>query len=185
MRRAALIAALTVLAACDGAPEPPPPEAAPPPVPVLEPVEGFAHEAGLDVAGFYLPTSEVQVGDLRLSHLFIGDDETFETWEAAGGGRPTNFPPILLQFDDLASETMPNDLGGQTPSEIVRVLPGGYGVSARTVRFAAVEPQLGVVTFEGMFETSSALPARRILRGTLTIDGQIYEGQGFAWTAGP
>jgi hypothetical protein len=186
IRRAALIAALTVLAACDGAPEPPLPEAAPPPAPVLEPVEGFAHEAGVELSGFYLPTSAVEVGDLRLSHLFIGDDDTFEALEAAGGRGPTNFPPILLQFDDLSSETIPNDLGGQTPSEIVRVLPDGYGVSARTVRFAALEPRLGVVTFEGMFvQQIDPAPTGRVLRGTLTIDGQIYEGQGFAWTAAP
>lgn len=181
MRRAALIAGLALLAGCDGPPPPPPPEAPATPEPVLEPVEGFAHEAGLDLSGFYLPTSEVRVGDLRLSHLFIGDDEAFEAWEAAEGRGATNFPPIMLQFDDLTSETIANDLGGQTPSAVVRVLPGGYGVSSRTVRFAAVDPQLGVVTFEGGFAPSPDGSSQARLLGTLTISGQIYEGQGFAW----
>lgn len=183
MRRAALIAGLALLAACDGPPPAPPVEPPAGAEPLLEPVEGFAHETGLDLAGFYLPTTEVRVGDLRLSHLFIGDDEAFESWEAAGGRGATNFPPIMLQFDDMGSETIPNDLGGQTPSVVVRVLPGGYGVSARTVRFAAIEPRLGVVTFEGVFDQSSSQPSQRVLRGTLTIDGAIYEGQGFVWTA--
>lgn len=186
IRRAALIAclaALAALAACDGAPPPPPPEEPAWPEPALEPVEGFAHEAGVTVAGFYLPTSEVRIGDLRLSHLFIGEGETFEAWESAEGQGSANFPPIMLQFDDMASETFANDLGGQTPSVAVRVLPNGYGVSERTVRFAAVEPRLGVVTFEGVFDPASAEPARRVLRGTLTIDGVVYEGQGFVWTA--
>lgn len=180
MRRAALIAGLALLAGCDG-PPPPPPEASAVPEAELAPVEGFAHEAGLDLAGFYLPTTEVRVGDLKLSHLFIGDDEAFEAWEAAEGRGATNFPPIMLQFDDLTSETIANDLGGQTPSAVVRVLPGGYGVSSRTVRFAAVDPQLGVVTFEGRFAPSSDGSSQARLLGTLTISDQIYEGQGFAW----
>lgn len=181
MRQAALIACLAVLSACDASPPLPPPGEPAPPTPALAPVEGFAHERGLSVSGFYLPTSEVRVGDLRLSHLFIGDDEAFEAWEATGGQGPTNFPPIMLQFDDMASETLANDLGGQTPSVVVRVLPNGYGVSAGTVRFAAVEPSLGAVTFEGHFDRATTDPARRVLRGTLTIDDAIYEGQGFAW----
>lgn len=181
MRRGLLIAGLALLAACDGPPPPPPPEAPATPEPVLAPVEGFAHEAGLELSGFYLPTTEVRVGDLRLSHLFIGDDEAFEAWEASDGRGATNFPPIMLQFDDLASETLANDLGGQTPSAIVRVLPAAYGVSSRTVRFAATEPRLGVVTFEGAFAPPSGGSSEPRLLGTLTIDGQIYEGQGFGW----
>lgn len=183
MRRAALIACLAALAACDAAPPPPPPAEPVTPEPVLEPVEGFAHEAGLAISGFYLPATEVQVGELKLSHLFIGDDEAFEAWEAAGGRGPTNFPPIMLQFDDLSSETLANDLGGQTPSEIVRILPGAYGISAGTVRFAAVDPGLGPVTFEGVFQPVASRAERRTLRGTLTIGGTIYEGQAFIWTA--
>lgn len=181
LRRAALIAGLALLAACDGPPPPPPTEPAAAPTVMLEPVEGFAHETGLDLAGFYLPTTEVRVGDLKLSHLFIGDDETFEAWEASGGRGATNFPPIMLQFDDLTSETIPNELGGQTPSAVVRVLPSGYGVSSRTVRYAAVDPQLGVVTFEGAFAPASEGSSELRLLGTLSINGQIYEGQGFAW----
>lgn len=195
MRRAGLLACVLALAACEapttGTAAAPATEAPPVAPFVLPPVEGFAHEAEADLSGFYLPASEVRIGDLRLSHLFIGDEAAFQAWEASEGRGPDNFPPIMLQFDDLASETIANDLGGQTPSVVVRVLPTGFGVSSRVVRLHAVEPRLGEVVFEGEFVQPAFDAARRaggtdapVLRGTLTIDGRIFEGQAFAWTRG-
>lgn len=170
----------------DGPPAPPEPVAAvPPPT-----VEGFAHQAGADLFGYYLPVSDVQVGDLKLSHLHIGDEAEFQAWEAAQGRGPTNFAPIMFQFDDLSSPTVANELGGQTPEVIVRVLPTGYGVSDGIVRFVGTDPTLGLVIFEGRF-VAGALQRERtvaegqaVLQGNLTIGDRIFEGQSFSWIGG-
>lgn len=183
LRAAALVAA-TALVGCEGPAEPTspaPPEGDINPSIVLSPVEGFAHEAGVDRRGYYVPLTAVQVGDLRLSHLSIGDASAFEAWESGAGRTEPLFPPIMLQFEDMASERTPNELGGQDPSVVLRVLPSGYGVSTGQVRFAGDGERLGRVTFEGRF-LEEGLPPARVLRGTLTIDGQIFEGQGFAWS---
>ena len=189
-----LCVAVLMLQGCDaggGLVEAPP--AAPEPVaaPVLEPVQGFAHQAGADLFGYYLPASDVRIGDLELSHFYIGDGERFEAWESAPGAGVANFAPVMFQFDDLSSETIANDLGGQTPSVVVRVLPTAYGVSESVVRFAGVDPTLGPVTFEGVFLRPALVRVQNggasdelVLRGTLTIGDQIYEGQAFTWHGG-
>lgn len=189
-----LCAAALVLQGCDvgsGPVEPPPAQPEVTPAPVLEPVQGFAHQAGTDLFGYYLPASEVRIGDLKLSHFYIGDAERFEAWESAPGAGVPNFAPVMFQFDDLSSETIANDLGGQTPSVVVRVLPTGYGVSESVVRFAGQDPTLGPVTFEGVFLRPAFLRMQAggtsdelVLRGTLTIGDQIYEGQAFTWHGG-
>ena len=191
-----ILTAASLIQACDAgagegtAPTPPPtPELAP--VVTLPAVEGFAHQAGADLFGYYLPASEVQIGDLRLSHFHLGDESAFRDWEAAQGRGATNFAPVMFQFDDLSSPTIPNELGGQTPEVIVRVLPTGYGVSDSVVRFAGQDPTLGPVTFEGVFLGPAFARVRAgegsdeiVLRGTLTIGEHIYEGQAFTWTGG-
>ncbi|HRH20331.1 MAG TPA: hypothetical protein PLE81_06780 [Brevundimonas sp.] len=195
MRRLLHLLAVAVLvqacgAGADDSPSaPPPPEAVEPPGPPA--VEGFAHQSGADLFGYYLPVSDVQIGDLKLSHLHLGDEAAFADWEQARGQGPTNFAPVLFQFDDLSSPTIANELGGQTPEVIVRVLPTGYGISERMVRFAGTDPTLGEVRYEGQFvqpafhdRRSGAAPTEPVLRGTLTIGGRIYEGQSFIWFAG-
>ncbi|MBN8552767.1 MAG: hypothetical protein J0L52_07730 [Caulobacterales bacterium] len=172
----------------DTPPPAPPEDSAPPELPA---VEGFAHQAGANLFGYYLPVSDVQIGDLKLSHLHLGDEAAFNDWELTQGRGPTNFAPMMFQFDDLSSPTIANELGGQTPEVIVRVLPSGYGVSDRVVRFVGVDPTLGEVRFEGQFVEPAFTQARSgedvagpVLRGNLTIGGRIYEGQSFTWTGG-
>lgn len=148
----------------------------------MAPVVGFAHEAGLARSGFYLPTSEVRVADLRLSHLYVGDEERFLSWEAGAGAADGNFPPLLMQFEDLSSERTPNDLGGQDPSVVIRVLPSAYGVSNGALRFAGTDPGVGVVIFEGRFGQEGA-PQVTVVRGALTVGAEIFEGQAFVLTS--
>lgn len=195
MRRLFLVvAAVSLVQGCDargiGQADAPTAPAAPEAVLAAPAVEGFAHQTGADLFGYYLPISDVQVGDLKLSHLHIGDEAAFQAWEAAQGAGPTNFTPIMFQFDDLSSPTVANELGGQTPEVIVRVLPTGYGVSDEVVRFAGADPRLGPVTFEGQFiagaleRERTAAEGQMVLRGNLTIGDQIFEGQSFSWIAG-
>lgn len=188
-----LCVAALALQGCDtgAAPVEPPPSSEPMAAPTLAPVEGFAHQAGADLFGYYLPASEVRIDNLKLSHFYIGDAERFEAWEAVSGAGSPNFAPVMFQFDDLSSETIANDLGGQTPSVVLRVLPSGYGVSDGVVRFAGADPTLGPVTFEGVFlrpafeRVHSGGPVDElVLRGTLTIGEHIYEGQAFTWHGG-
>jgi hypothetical protein len=195
MRRLLSLLAVAVLVQACGAgtdetpSAPPPPEALEPPGPPA--VEGFAHQAGADLFGYYLPISDVQIGDLKLSHFHLGDEAAFSDWEQVQGQGPTNFAPVMFQFDDLSSPTIANELGGQTPEVIVRVLPTGYGISNRVVRFVGTDPTLGEVRYEGQF-VQPAFDRRRageaatgpVLRGTLTVGGRIYEGQSFTWFAG-
>jgi len=195
MRRLVFVlAAVSLIQACDagvGESAPPPAPSEPAPAATLLPVEGFAHQADADLFGYYLPASEVRIGDLRLSHFHLGDEAAFREWETAQGRGVTNFAPVMFQFDDLSSPTIANELGGQTPEVIVRVLPTGYGVSDSVVRFAGQDPTLGPVTFEGVFIRPAFERVRAggssgelVLRGTLTIGEHVYEGQAFSWTGG-
>lgn len=188
-----VLAAASLTQGCDvsvGQPDTPPPPPEQPHVQTLAPVEGFAHQANADLFGYYLPVSAVQVENLRLSHLHLGDEVAFNEWERAQGRGPTNFAPMMFQFDDVTSPTIANELGGQTPEVIVRVLPTGYGVSDDVVRFAGQDPTLGLVTFEGRFDQRAFAQVRAqggdapVLHGTLTIGDHIFEGQAFSWTGG-
>ena len=107
----------------------PPPAVGGAEVAAFEPVTGFSHQAGQDLRGFHLPVTEVQVGDLRLSHIYIGSDAEFEDWEATQGEGADLFAPVMVQFDDTTSSTIPNDYGGQGYAVSVRVMPTGYAVT--------------------------------------------------------
>ncbi|WP_029087282.1 hypothetical protein [Brevundimonas aveniformis] len=192
MRRLLIVfAAASLLQACEAGTDPAPP-APPEPAPLAEmaPVQGFAHQAGADLFGYYLPASDVQIDNLKLSHFHLGRDVDFNEWEQAQGRGATNFAPVMFQFDDLSSPTVANELGGQTPEVIVRVVPTGYGISDSVVRFAGQDPTLGLVTFEGNFIRPTFDQVRAdggddiVLSGTLTIGDHIYEGQSFSWTGG-
>jgi len=192
-----LLAATGLLSACDagtGTSTPPPVQPGPSAARIPAgppPVQGFAHQAGTELFGFYLPVSEVRIENLKLSHLHVGDEMEFSAWEQAQGRGDTNFAPVMFQFDDLSSPTIANELGGQTPEVIVRVLPAAYGVSDSVVRFVGFDATLGEVRFEGQFVPAAFARARQgdsvgepVLTGTLTIGDRVFEGQSFTWTGG-
>lgn len=195
----ALILSLVAAACADPAAEAPGDEdlaAAPAPVAAPPPLahaalDGFAHQADADLFGYYFPVTEVRVGDLLLSHLFIGSEAEFRAWEAPRRAADA-FAPVMFQFDDTGSPLVGNELGGEGYSVTERVPPDAYAVSAGHVRFAGRHPTLGEVTFDGRLDGEALAAARAgrgasdgpVLTGVLVVGDRTFEGQSFRWFAG-
>jgi len=177
------LAALT--SACnrkaDKAEAPPPAvaEASPPAAlavesPAVEVAPGFSHETTLDASGFYLTSQPLQIGDYRLTHLGVGAPSDFQQWEK--GERASVFGPILLKFEDVTSPLRSNEMGGETHTVSVRVLPQAYSLTAGQLTFRGADPRLGEVLFSGRFDPSALAQARNegssqgpVLRGLLKV----------------
>lgn len=195
----ALILSLVLAACAEPAPTPeaeddltaPPLPATPPPALAPPALDGFAHEAGADLFGYYFPVTEVRVGQHRLSHLFLGGEDEFRAWEAPRR-RAEAFAPVMFQFDDTSSPLVGNELGGEGYSVTERVLPEAYAVSSGRVRFVGRHPTLGEVTFDGVLDEPGLAAAKAghgaseapVLTGMLIVGGRTFEGQSFRWFAG-
>lgn len=163
--------------------------AAPPPEPALHVAEGFRHQAGLDASGYYLSPTPFQVGDYRFAHMAIGAPSDFQTWEK--GDHSSTFGPILLQFDDMSSPVVPNELGGEGRSVTVRVLPDAYSFDAGKLTFRGKDPKLGQVVFIGTFDQAALAQARSdgssqaaVLSGDLKIGEQPVRKVSFSYWVG-
>lgn len=191
MRRSIWLAAsLLMLASCDrpdapgGAPADP--SAAPPDAPSA--AAGFAHEMTGDLSGYYMPLSEVRIGRWSFDHLFLGQGTDFRAWEA--GDRSDTFGPVMLQFDDVTSPMVRNEIG-EVHSVTARILPTTYAVTDTRVRFAGTSPELGAVVFDGRLDAGALATARRnlgdegvVLTGTLTAAGQTVREVRLRWWMG-
>jgi hypothetical protein len=83
---------------------------------------GTSHETGLDPFGYYLPATDIRIGDLALSHIHIGGEGDLSAYEAGERVSPV-YAPFMMQFDDMTSAEGVNELG-QTYREVsFRVLP--------------------------------------------------------------
>ena len=164
--RIAALALLLAIAACDR------------PNGATDAVEGpatsvFSHSMGSDLSGYYMPMSEVRVGNWSFDHVFVGQTAEFQAWEA--GERNGTFGPVMLQFDDVTSPMVPTEIG-EARSVTVRVLPTAYSVTDTSVSFEGRVPELGVVRFEGVLDPGALATSRRnlgnegvVVTGTLTI----------------
>jgi len=181
------------LAGCDRKPEPPaaPPVAeTPAPAPTPAPViEGFSHQAGFDASGYYLTPTEVKVGNFRLTHMGIGAPSDFAQWET--GDRASTFGPILFEFDDVTSPTQTNEMGGESRTVRVRVLPAAYGFAPDAIRFRGQDPRLGEVIFTGAFDPAALTRSRTegsgpdpVLTGELRIGQAPARQVAFTYWAG-
>lgn len=192
-------AALAVTAAgCNRKPaapaEAPVAEAQPVPAPApaepsLHVAEGFKHQAGLDASGYYLSPTPFQVGDYRFAHMAIGAPSDFQTWEK--GDHSSTFGPILLQFDDLTSPLVPNELGGEGHSVTLRVLPEAYSFDAGKLTFRGKDAKLGEVLFVGAFDQAALARAQAegssqatVLSGDLKIGAQPVRKVTFTYWVG-
>lgn len=160
--RLLVLLAYLALAACKPAAEVKTPEAAPapstapaaaPPAPVT-----FSHDPKLDAQGVYRPNAVVQTGNLKLASLDIGQADDFADWEA--GKRPAAYAPIFMAFDDVASPTAKDGLGRAYHTVSIRVMPTAYRVDAQEVSFHGVDPNLGQVTFTGVFDLGAPKAAK-------------------------
>ena len=176
MRRTGLVAvillgAVAALAACDRG-EKAKPKAAAAAAPALQ---GFQHEPGFDVQGFYRSEAPVQAGNLKLNLIAIGAPSDFQTWES--GARDGMFGPIWMLFDDVTSPPTTNEIGHGSHAVTVRVLPESYTVSPGKVTFRGKDARLGEVVFEGAFDTAAFAQAKEsgtsedkpVLSGSLRI----------------
>lgn len=194
---AAAVLAVTA-AGCNRKPaapaETPAVEAAPIPAPApaeptLHVTEGFRHQAGLDASGYYLSPTPFQVGDYRFAHMAIGAPSDFQTWEK--GDHSSTFGPILIQFDDLTSPVVPNELGGEGRAVQVRVLPEAYTFDAGRLTFRGKDARLGEVLFVGTFDQAALAQARSdgssqatVLSGDLKIGAQPVRKVTFTYWVG-
>lgn len=142
--------------------------------PTVEVSPGFRHEGAFDASGFYLASQPVQIGAYRLTHLGIGAPSDFQQWEK--GERASVFGPILLQFDDVSSPVQTNEMGGETHTVSVRVLPQAYSLTTGKMTFRGADPKLGEVLFSGQFDPAALAQARNegssqgpVLRGLLKV----------------
>lgn len=142
--------------------------------PAVEVAPGFRHEAAFDASGFYVTPQPVQIGAYRLTHLGIGAPSDFQQWEK--GERASVFGPILLQFDDVSSPVQTNEMGGESHTVSVRILPQAYSLSTGKVTFRGADPKLGEVLFSGDFDPLALAQARNegssqapVLRGLLKV----------------
>lgn len=182
MRRLLIAAVITLgafTASCDqGSP------AKGPPVPGA----AFKHATTADVSGYYMPLSEVRVGDWALDHLFLGQTSDFAAWE--DGQRSETFAPVMLQFDNLASPMVQTELG-EARSVTSRVLPSFYSVSDARVQFEGRSAELGRVSFDGRMDPGALATARRnlgdegaVVVGDLIVGGRTVRGVRLRWWAG-
>lgn len=194
---AAAVLAVTA-AGCNRKPaapaEAPVAEAQPTPAPApaepsLHVAEGFKHQAGLDASGYYLSPTPFQVGDYRFAHMAIGAPSDFQTWEK--GDHSSTFGPILLQFDDLTSPLVPNELGGEGHAVTLRVLPQAYSFDAGKLTFRGRDAKLGEVLFVGTFDQAALARAQAegssqatVLSGDLKIGAQPVRKVTFTYWVG-
>ena len=174
------LAGVLALAACERESERPSPGA---PVALT-----FSHSMESDLSGYYLPESEVRIGNWSFGHVFVGQSAEFEAWEA--GSRSGTFAPVLLQFDDVTSRMVQTEIG-EGRSVTVRVLPTTYSVTDTRVRFAGHSAELGAVQFAGVLDPDALATSRRnlgqesvVLIGTLKVGDAPARSVKLRWWGG-
>lgn len=186
MRYQGLIAiiGLCALAACGprgGAEPDPAPEE---PAELVAP-EGFEHDQTFDVAGYYQPTSEISVGELKLAQFVMGADSDFALWEE--GERDALFGPILIGFDDETPSGPDSDIDDLT----LTIRPDSYRVFPGEVSFRAYDEAVGEIVFVGRYNQIALADAKAasesdgaVLTGDLQIADQRFDNVGFSYWIG-
>lgn len=151
-------------------------------------VPAFSHNMGSDLSGYYMPLTEVRVGNWSFDHVFVGQTAAFQAWEA--GDRSATFAPVMLQFDDVASPMVQTEIG-EAHSVTARVLPTAYSVTDTSVSFEGRSPELGVVSFEGALDPGALATSRRnlgdegvVVMGTLTVGNAPARNVQLRWWGG-
>lgn len=199
MRSLVAVAAIAVLAACsqEKAATPESTEVALPPgmtpaaAPAAAPdaLSGFSHPAGADLFGYYMPTADIQVGNFKLNHLHLGGQQEFADWE--GGKREGVYAPVMLEFEDMSTPAVANELGGESRTT-ERALADAYSITATDVVFVDNHPKLGRINFTGKLDSPALAAAkaanqateRPVLTGTLVIGTQTFPNVQMTWFGG-
>lgn len=162
------LAAVLALASCDRPGEAD--DGAPAPA-----ARAFSHGMSSDLSGYYMPVTDVRIGDWSFDHVFVGQTADFQAWEA--GGRNETFGPVMLQFDDVTSPMVATEIG-EARSVTARILPTAYTVTDTRISFRGRSPDLGVVSFEGDLDPGALATARRNLGDEgVVVSGELRVGE--------
>lgn len=149
----------------------------------------FAHDASLEVFGYYLPTAPVSIGQFRLNNLALGSEEDFKNWEA--NHRLPTYGPVMVEFDDTTSAKTTAETGAEGYATTIRVLPDSYRVDSNGVRFSGHDAKLGAVGFDGRFDAHGFAAAKRgdapqavVLVGELKVGAKRFPETKFTWFGG-
>jgi len=152
---------------------------------------GFSHPAGKDLFGYYMPTTDIKAGGLRLEHFHIGDEKEFADWEA--GQLSATYSPVMFEFADVTSPIETNEMGGEVHAERPRALADAYRIGEDgSVEFVDNHASIGKITFSGKLDLAALASAKSetgtdnptVLTGTLTVAGQKFENVAFTWFGG-
>jgi pimeloyl-ACP methyl ester carboxylesterase len=153
----------------------------------LEPV---VHTDGSARFGYYMPESEIRVGDFLLQNIFMDDAVNVDSWRAAGLENNGVFAPVMIEFVDTSSEWIEGEIGGGY-AEGARALPQHVLVSHEWFEFDGEADGLGQVTFRGryspeMIDAAGDFLATEeiVLEGRLTIGDQVWDEVRFSWFGG-
>lgn len=189
-------ACVVLLAACSQASDPAKTEAAaavataPPAVPVDPAFTGFTKPKGDDQFGYYLPATEVKVGNYKLSDLHIAGQQGFGDWER--GERTRTYAPVMLTFVDITSPARKNALGNTVYSVQLKVLPTAYAVTDDRVRLVGNHPKLGDVRLDvkidpAALKTSKASKGKdgaTVATGAIQVGTTPFSAVSFTWRGG-
>ncbi|MFZ3006454.1 MAG: hypothetical protein WA047_09770 [Phenylobacterium sp.] len=151
---------------------------------------GFSHVKGEDVFGYYIPNTEVKVGNWRLENISFGLEEDFTAWE--GGAQDGPAGPIMFDFVDVTSANGENEMGQTTYAKTIRVLPTSYKIGGGDLKFTGKDATLGVVQLDGTIDMAALKRARTagpgaqetILRTGLMVGSTPFKNLSFNWFGG-
>jgi hypothetical protein len=163
---------------------------APPAVPVDASFTGFTKPKGDDQFGYYLPVSEVKVGNYRLDNLHVAGQLGFGDWER--GERTKTYGPVMLEFVDITSPARKNALGNVTYSVKLKVLPDAYAVTDDRVRLVGKHPKLGDVRMDVKIDPAALKKSRTtkgkdgatVATGALQVGDTPFQNVAFTWRGG-
>lgn len=153
-------------------------------------VIGFSHVKGEDLFGYYIPSTEVKVGNYRLENVTFGPEDDFNKWEGGEQGGP--WGPIVFDFVDVTSQKGETELGAPNYTRTIRVLPTSYKIGGGKVQFTGTNVTLGQIQFDGTIDTAAVKRARAgeggqdetVLRTELSIGGKPFKNLAFTWFGG-
>ena len=143
-------------------------------------MSGQIYASDIELGGYYLPASDVSVGDVYLDHISLGMAWEFE--EFLAGGEET-FPPVSLHFEDRSSPTGGGELGNTYYEVTHWFQPENFLVTGSALSFSGTHELLGDIRFEGSFDAGQVAAmqngdphlAETALTGTMHIGEAVFE----------
>jgi hypothetical protein len=155
----------------DSPPDAPSPEAAAP----VPPLTGFQHDRSIDADGYFLPQTEVRVGDFVLKTVSVAPRFEFDNWEK--GERTGTYAPVMFEFEDVTSPMQTNELGQESRTVQVRVLPTAYRLEQGRFKFTGKDQRLGEVVFDGAMDMAALGAAKKAGSSTApVVTGSLQVG---------